>query len=60
MQHPGSRQGDLFETCQRPTKVRPQDRVKLLALLQVLLREALAVPPSEGNAREARDDQDHV
>ncbi len=60
MQHPGSRQGNLFEPRQRPTEVRPEDRAKLLALLQALLREALAVPPSEGNGRAARDDQDHV
>ena len=63
MRHPRNRQGDLFETRQLPTETRPEDRAKLLALLQALLGEALAVPPSEGNgrdSREARDDQDHV
>ncbi len=63
MRHRRSRQGDLFETHQRPTELRPEDRAKLLTLLQRLLTEALAVAPSEGSGqdpREARDDQDHV
>jgi hypothetical protein len=56
-----SRQGDLFETRQAAMEVRPEDRAKLLALLQTLLTEALAVAPLEGsgrNPRETRDDQD--
>jgi hypothetical protein len=63
MRHPGIRQGDLFEPCQRPTRIRSQDRAILLALLQTLLKEALAIAPLEGGDRdpgEVCDDQDHV
>ena len=62
MQHPKTRQGDLFEPRQRTRELRPEHRAKLLMLLEALLTEALSAPPPEDSGRnpeEGRDDQDH-
>ncbi len=67
MRHLRCRQGDLFEARRRPgssvVEIGPEDRAKLLALLQALLREALAVPAASNkgkNLAEAGNDQDHA
>ena len=62
MQHPRSRQGDLFEPRKRPRELRPEHRAKLLMLLEALLTEALSAPPPEDSGRnpeEGREPRDH-
>lgn len=51
-------QGNLFETPRPVAAIQPEDRAKLLALLQVLVTEAFAMPVAGGEKtpKEAGDE----
>jgi len=51
MPYPRSLQGDLFESNRPPPQIPPQDRAKLIALLQELLSQAVATPQAQADVK---------
>ena len=57
--HPHRRQRDLFEPDKPPVTLGPNDRLKLVPLVQALLTETLT-PSGQTRTEEAGDDQAHA